>query len=93
MSDMDKQRAYDECKGMADIGEAQQPMVDRGTVGVAATGCGPYQIPLREQLENSFRRNQDRDRRMERAHSILSRHPEFEEFLELQDLINRDLFR
>lgn len=52
-----------------------------------------YRVPLKEQLEKSAADADDVRRRQQRAYDILTRHPEFEEFLELQDIINRGLWR
>jgi hypothetical protein len=58
-----------------------------GAIGRAA------RVPLKEQLEKTYADMSQRSERVSRAHDIITRHPEFEEFLELQDLINSGLYR
>jgi hypothetical protein len=50
-------------------------------------------VPLREQLEKSSIDRQRTNDRANRALEILTQHPEFELFLELQELINSGLYR
>jgi hypothetical protein len=49
---------------------------------------GPAACSLREQLKSRTYDLQNRHAHVHRALDILTRHPEFEEFLELQQLIN-----
>jgi hypothetical protein len=52
----------------------------------------PARSPLSEQLGRSGLRSDQQARLRFRALDILTRHPEFEEFLELQELISTGLF-
>jgi hypothetical protein len=56
----------------------------RDTVGYAQAA----QVPLRLQLEREFNSNASRQRVVAQALDIITRHPEFEEFLLLQRIIN-----
>jgi len=59
-----------------------------------AIGYGPaFQGTLTEQLYKQIAASQNSHAKVSRALDILIRHPEFEEFLELQELINSDLYR
>lgn len=59
-----------------------------------AIGYGPpVRVPLEEQLYKQIAASQNSHTKVSRALDILTRHPEFEEFLELQELINSGLYR
>ena len=47
------------------------------------------QVPLRMKLEREFGDNASRQRVVAQALDIITRHPEFEEYLLLQRIINR----
>lgn len=60
------------------------------TQAVSNVGCA--RVPLREQLEKRTYGLAEQHGRVTRALDILNRHPEFEEFLQLQELINSGLY-
>ena len=71
---------------------AQTPVGGLGAMaGSAIEGprSGASQPPLTYRLENRIQRIQESAEGVMRARQILSEHPEFEKFLELQSLVNR----
>ena len=69
----------------------QEAQCNQAGVGCATDtlGCNSApQVHLRMQLEREFNSNASRQRVVAQALDIITRHPEFEEFLLLQRIIN-----
>lgn len=82
--------------------EGRSQAYDQKTVGAAGSHIpdvlgnalnSARRIPLREQLEKQAAERHLLHDKAARAVKILTEHPEFELFLELQELINSGLFR
>lgn len=75
--------------------QAQQPEQDIARCAADAIGGAgaqsspvPFTVPLRMRLEREFNSNASRQRVVAQALDIITRHPEFEEFLLLQRIVN-----
>ena len=70
--------------------EAQTGQCNQAAVGYAAGDCAQQRaVPLRMQLGKEFNSNASRQREVAQALDIITRHPEFEEFIILQRIVNR----
>lgn len=67
------------------VGRALTPMAEQAQCATDRA----YQAPLRERVENRLRQTSERVEDLLRIRQMLTEHPEFEQFLELQTLINR----
>lgn len=87
MDNQQRQKMHDE--------QVAASLVNRDSGGGQAMAMGPNlarRVPLREQLEKRTYGLAEQHERVTRALDILNRHPEFEEFLQLQELINSGLY-
>lgn len=73
-------------------GDTDQQGYSPQVVGGAMCADRAARMPLREQLEKRGAGIADQHGRIARALDILQRHPEFEEFLQLQELISSGLY-
>lgn len=85
----------EQLKQQAERAYRNRPVAECGeTLQAQTTGCigRAVRVPLREQLEKRGAGIADQHGRIANALDILNRHPEFEEFLQLQELINSGLY-
>jgi hypothetical protein len=62
-------------------------------MGLGAQLPQACRVPIREQLEKNFYSKSEQQTRTARALDLLNRHPEFEEYLELAELLQSGLYR
>jgi uncharacterized membrane protein YfbV (UPF0208 family) len=86
-------RAYDNDLTNAKICADKASPTPQTLGGMGAQLAQAARVPIREQLEKNFYSKSEQQQRTGRALDILSRHPEFEEYLELAELLQSVLYR